>query len=142
MINLKEIIKLNKKYHYIWYNDKIIKYKSSDKKNIPISIKKNETLVLIKLKTLTKNIYNKEKKSPIKFTGGPLYGEINTFKIVDGVIIKEKPKYKNKVYFTKKYLKEKLKNIDFKWLKKDIMKMAIKYIKNKLNQELLAINKI
>ncbi len=142
MINLKEIIKLNKKYHYIWYNKTIIKYKSSDKKNIPISIKKNETLILIKLKTLTKNIYNKEKKSPIKFTGGPLYGEINTFKIVDGVVIKEKPKYKNKVYFTKKYLKEKLKNIDFKWLKKDIMKMAIKYIKNKLNQELLAINKI
>jgi hypothetical protein len=142
MINLKEIIKINKKYHYIWYNKNVLKYKSSDTKNIPISIKKDDTLILVKLKTLTKNIYNKEKKSPIKLTGGPLYGEINTFKIIDGVVIKEKHKYKNKVYFTKKYLKEKLKNINFKWLKKDIIKMGIKYIKNKLNQELLAVNKI
>ena len=54
MINLKEIIKINKKYHYIWYNKTILKYKSSDTKNIPISIKKNDTLILVKLKIIFK----------------------------------------------------------------------------------------
>jgi hypothetical protein len=140
MINLKEIIKTNKKYHYIIYNNGAKKYKATDKKKKNINLRKDDVLILIKLKTLTKNIYKKDKKSPIKLTGGPLYAEINTYKIIDGIVKKDKPKYKNKVYFSKKYLKKNLKNSNFEWLKKGIIKIAIKYINNKLNQELLAIN--
>jgi hypothetical protein len=143
MINLKEIINKCNKYHYIKINtNKQIKgYKSFSEKQT-ISIKNKEKLVLIKLKTLSKKMYIKEKKSPIKVTGGPLYADVNVYSIFDGKIVKEKKKFKNKVYFTKKYIK-KILEIDFcKIIKKDILKICNNYINNKLNQGLFAINTI
>ncbi len=138
MINLKEIIKNCNKYHYIKYTNKIIRYKSFSEKQT-ISIKNNEKLVLIKLKTILKKLYNKEKKSPIKASGGPLYAEISVYNI-NG---KEESKFKNKVYFPKKYLQDILKKDDYcYYIKKDILKICNAYINDKLNQGLISINKI
>jgi hypothetical protein len=138
MINLKEIIINVKKYHYFIYsNNEIELYKSSDKK-LKINIKNDEVLILVTLRTITKTLYEKEKTSPIKISGGPLYGDVNTYKKINGKLEKEKPKYKNKVYFPKKYLK----NFKLNKINKDIKKIAKKYIKNKINQGLLAINTI
>lgn len=141
MINLKEIINKCNKYHYIYFNNKPIKYKSFSEKQ-SISIKNKDKLVLIKLKTLSKKMYDKEKKSPIKVSGGPLYAEVNVYSIFDGKIIKEKSKFKNKVYFPKKYIKEILLKDYCKIIKKDILKICKYYMNNKLNQGLIAINKI
>ncbi len=142
MINLKDIIKNTKKYHYIKFTTKPIKYISSDEKQ-SISLKINEKLIFIKLKPLTKNTYNKEKKSIFKTTGGPLYCEIFQYSVMDGKVIKDKTKLKNKVYFPKKYISSKLKkHKTYKWLQKDIIKVAKMYYNDKLNQGLVAINKI
>lgn len=145
MINLKEIINNCNKYHYIKYTDKQtkgIKYKSYPEKKKNISIKNNEKLVLIKLKTLTKKMYKLEKNSPIKISGGPLYAEVNVYSIVDGKIIKEKSKSKNKVYFPKKYLKKILEKDLCKIIKKDVLKIGNSYMQDKIKQGLIAINTI
>ena len=142
MINLKDIIKNTKKYHYIKFTNKPIKYISSDEKQ-SISLKPNEKLIFIKLKTLTKNTYNMDKKSPFKTTGGPLYLEIYQYSIKDGKVIKDKTKLKNKIFFPKKYISSKLKkHKTYKWLQKDIIKSAKIYINDMMNQGLVAINKI
>jgi hypothetical protein len=143
MINLKEIINKCNKYHYIKINsNKQIKgYKSFSEKQT-ISIKNKEKLILIKLKTLSKKMYTKEKKSPIKVSGGPLYAEVIVYSIFDGNIIKEKSKMKNKVYFPKKYIKKILEKDFCKIIKKDILKIFNNYINDKLNQGLIAINTI
>jgi hypothetical protein len=143
MINLKEIINNCNKYHYIKYKDKKIKgYKSFSEKQNNISIKNNEKLVLIKLKTITKKLYRLEKTSPIKITGGPLYAEVNVYSIVDGKIIKEKSKSKNKIYFPKKYLKKIMEKDFCKIIKKDILKICKYYMEDKIKQGLIAINNI
>jgi hypothetical protein len=143
MINLKEIIDKCNKYHYVkYYNNKIKGYKSYPKKKKEFSIKSNEKLILIKLKTLSKKLYIKEKKSPIKVSGGPLYAEINVYSIYDGKIVKEKSNLKNKIYFPKKYLKEILEKDFCKIIRKDIFKISKSYMNNKINQGLIAINNI
>jgi hypothetical protein len=142
MINLKEIINNCNKYHYIKIdNNKIKKYKSFNKKQ-NFSIKNNEKMVLIKLKTISKKLYNKEKKSPIKISGGPLYAEINIYSIVNNIIIKEIPKYKNKVYFPKNYIKNILEKDICKIISKNILKICYYYVNDKLNNSLISINKI
>ncbi len=142
MINLKEIINNCNKYHYIYlYENKQKDYKSFNEKQI-INLKNNQKLVLIKLKTISKTLYKKEKKSPIKVSGGPLYAEINTYVLHNNIIIKEKPKYKNKVYFPKKYIKDILQKNICKIIRKNIFKIYKYYINNKLNNGLIAINKI
>jgi hypothetical protein len=144
MINLKEIINNCHKYHYIYINKtdyKPTKYKSSNEK-ININITKGEKIVLIKLKTISKTLYKKEKKSPIKVSGGPLYAEINTYSYHNNILIKDPPKYKNKVYFPKKYIKEILEKDICKIIKKNILKICKFYINDKLNNGLIAINKI
>ena len=142
MINLKEIINNCNKYHYIKYNNKPIKYKSYPKKNNNISIKNKEKLVLIKLKTLAKKLYRLEKNSPIKVSGGPLYAEVNVYSIVDGKIIKEKSKSKNKIYFPKKYLKNILNKDICQIIKKDIIKICKAYMEDRVKQGLIAINNV
>jgi hypothetical protein len=141
MINLKEIINKCNKYHYIKINNKDYKYKSFSEKQ-KISIKNKEKLVLIKLKTLSKKMYSKEKNSHIKVSGGPLYAEVIVYSIFDGKIIKEKTKLKNKVYFSKKYIKKILEKDFCKIIKKDILKICNNYMNDKLNQGLIAINTI
>ncbi len=145
MINLTEIINNCNKYHYLKYSskqNKVIKYKSFPEKKNNISITNNEKLVLIKLKTLTKKMYQLEKKSPIKVSGGPLYAEVNVYSIVDGKIVKEKSKSKNKIYFPKKYLKIILEKDLCNIIKKDIIKICNRYMQNKVKQGLIAINTI
>ena len=141
MINLKEIINKCNKYHYININ-KDYKYNSFPEKQNNISIKNKEKLVLIKLKTITKKLYKLEKKSPIKISGGPLYAEVNVYSIIDGKIVKEKSKSKNKIYFPKKYLKKILDKDFCKIIKKDILKICKSYMEDKINQGLIAINTI
>ena len=143
MINLKEIINNCNKYHYVKYVDRKIKgYKSYPDKKNNISIKNKEKLVLIKLKTITKKLYKLEKKSPIKISGGPLYAEVNVYSIVDGKIIKEKSKSKNKIYFPKKYLKNILNKDICQIIKKDIIKICKAYMEDRVKQGLIAINNI
>jgi hypothetical protein len=144
MINLKDIINDCNKYHYIIINKQTngYKYKSYPKKKTHISIKNKEKLVLIKLKTISKKMYSKEKNSPIKVSGGPLYAEINVYSLFDGKIIKEKKKFKNKVYFPKKYIKKIYKENFCKYIKKNILEICYSYINNKLNQGLISINTI
>jgi hypothetical protein len=141
MINLKEIINKCNKYHYININ-KDYKYNSFPKKQNNISIKNKEKLVLIKLKTITKKLYKLEKKSPVKISGGPLYAEVNVYSIIDGKIVKEKSKSKNKIYFPKKYLKKILDKDFCKIIKKDILKICKSYMEDNIKQGLIAINKI
>ena len=142
MINLKEIINKCNKYHYIININKDYKYNSFPEKQNNISIKNKEKLVLIKLKTITKKLYKLEKKSPIKISGGPLYAEVNVYSIIDGKIVKEKSKSKNKIYFPKKYLKKILDKDFCKIIKKDILKICKAYMEDKINQGLIAINTI
>ena len=145
MINLKEIINNCNKYHYIYIDinkNKPIKYNSFPEKQNNISIKNKEKLVLIKLKTITKKLYKLEKTSPIKVSGGPLYAEVNVYSIIDGKIVKEKSKSKNKIYFPKKYLKKILEKDFCKIIRKDILKIYKAYMEDKINQGLIAINNI
>jgi hypothetical protein len=137
MIDLSNIIKESKKYHYITFKkDKHIKHEMCDKKQI---IKNKDFVIYIKLKTLSKQQYEKEKKSPFKLTGGPLFAEINIYN--NG--IKEKPKPKNKIFFPKKYLQSKIKkHKSYKWMMNDILKCAYVYYNDMLNQKLIAINNI
>jgi hypothetical protein len=135
MIDLKNIIKESKKYHYITFNKgRPVKHEMFDTKQ-----KKMNTFIYIKLRTLSKKDYEKEKKSPFKTTGGPLFAEINMY--IDGV--KEKPKLKNKIYFPKIYLQKNLKeHKSLKWMIKDILKCAKAYFNDQLKQKVLAINNI
>jgi hypothetical protein len=142
MINLKEIINKCNKYHYIININKDYKYNSFPEKQNNISIKNKEKLILIKLKTITKKLYKLEKKSPVKISGGPLYAEVNVYSIIDGKIVKEKSKSKNKIYFPKKYLKKILDKDFCKIIKKDILKICKAYMEDKINQGLIAINTI
>ncbi len=137
MIDLKNIIKESKKYHYIYlHNDKPAKHKAFDIKQ---QISDKTVVIYIKLRTLSKKDYEKEKKSPFKTTGGPLFAEINMY--IDGV--KQKPKLKNKIYFPKKYLQSKIKkNNNFKWMINDVLKCAKAYFNDQLKQKVLAINNI
>lgn len=144
MINLKDIIENSMKYHYVKYNrhNKIIQLFSANSSHT-MQIKKDERIVLVKLKTLTKKIYEQNKKSSFKTTGGPLYANITTYVLHDNVVTKEKPLLKNNVYFHKTYLKSMLSTHQtFSWMKKDIKKIATAYIMNRLNQKFIAINTI
>ena len=72
--------KESKKYHYITFRkDKPVKHEIFDKKQV---IKTKEPVIYIKLRTLNKDYYYKEKKSPFKTTGGPLFAEINIYKML------------------------------------------------------------
>ena len=142
MINLKEIINKCNKYHYIININKDYKYNSFPEKQNNISIKNKEKLILIKLKTITKKLYKLEKKSPVKISGGPLYAQVNVYSIIDGKIVKEKSKSKNKIYLPKKYLKKILDKDFCKNIKKDILKICKAYMEDKINQGLIAINTI
>ena len=137
MIDLSNIIKESKKYHYITYpKDKPVKHIMFDKKKV---IKNKDYVIYIKLKTLSKKQYEKEKKSPFKLTGGPLFAEINIYH--EGV--KEKPKSKNKIFFPKKYLQSQIKkHKSYEWMINDILKCAFVYYNDMLNQKLIAINNI
>jgi len=137
MIDLNNIIKESKKYHYIVFRkDKPVEHKMFDKKQV---IKNKDFVIYIKLRTLTKEQYEKEKRTPFKLTGGPLFAEINIYH--EG--IKEKPKLKNKIYFPKKYLQSKIKkHKSYKWMINDIKKCAIVYYNDMMNQKMIAINNI
>jgi len=137
MIDLNNIIKESKKYHYIIYNkDKPMKHLMFDKKQV---IKNKDFVIYIKLRTLTKKQYEKEKNTPFKLTGGPLFAEINIYKMG----VKEKPKLKNKIYFPKKYLQSKIKkHKSYEWMVNDIKKCAMVYYNDMLNQKMIAINNI
>lgn len=136
MIDLSNIIKESKKYHYIIYKkDKQVNHLMFDKKQII----KNKDFICIKLRTLSKKQYEKEKKSPFKLTGGPLFAEINIYH--KGV--KEKPKPKNKIFFPKKYLQSQIKkHKTFTWMINDIRKCATVYYNDRMNQKIIAINNI
>lgn len=143
MIDLMNIIYESKKYHYVTFREnKPVKHDMFDKKQV-VEMKKNDTVIYIRLRTLNKEYYLKEKKSPFKTTGGPLYAELNIYKNENNKIIKIKPKSKNKIFFPKKYLQLKMKNhTSYKWMAKDIIKCAKLYFNDKLKQTLVAINRI
>ena len=112
------------------------------KGNVELYCNKDDKYIVIrvKLNPITKKQHMMEKKSPLKLLGGPLYGEVYEYDIINVnksyKLKKRKPRVKNKVFFPKKYLSEN--NIKIN----DIKKIALAYTKNKLNNSLAAINTI
>lgn len=149
---ISDIVKSVEKYHFFMYNKntkEFIKLHSDNSnknglKHIIKDIKKmnrNNILVRVQLKIVSKKDYDKNKKSPIKVLGGPIYGYITEYKYEKNKLSKLQTKLKNKVYFTTNYL-NKMKNKNNKWLYSDIMKIGKKYTTNKLDFSLLAINNL
>ena len=147
-LNLKEIKNSLNKYYFFLYNPitkKIKLIESSDEnkktlKKIIKKLKKNYIIIRVRISLVTKKNYLKKKKSLLKTIGGPIYGIVTEYKLDNKKIIKLPKKIKNKVYFPSNYLnknKNKIKNLE-----KDIMKIALYYSSNKLNNKLMAINKV
>jgi hypothetical protein len=157
-IKLSNIINTVSRYHYFVYDKnikKIISYHHTDmnilssplKEYIILTeslkrLKDDHMIIMVQLKCVKKKAYELEKVSPLKTTGGPLYGEVTTYLFTDGNTIKEKTKIKNKIYFPKKYIFQNYKEDDFKWIKHDIKKIAIAYIDDMIRQNLFYINTI
>ena len=155
-IRLSEIVNNVKIYHYLLLNSKnklkLITSTNNVKKGKHFVIKNlrkygtNNIVIRVKLKKITKKQYQLHKKSPLKIIGGPLYARIIEYDIIKSknkfFLKRRKSKIKNKVYFPKKYLFKKVNNKSYSWLFKDIKKVAYAYTKNKLNNSLLAVNKI
>ena len=144
-IKLQDIIDKVSKYHYYVYDKNKNKIISSHMNKMEMSdlkgIKEGRIIILVKLKRIKKKEYELEKFSPLKLLGGILYGEVSTYQINTN-IVKLPTKLKNKVYFPKKYIQKNWKKdtIDFKWLVKDLKKIALAYINDKIQQQLFAIN--
>ena len=150
VLKLSIIISNLKKYHYFIYNLKTqsISKMLSDEHTIDIKkfqkkLKNKDDkyiVIRVKLNPITKKQHMMEKKSPLKLLGGPLYGEVYEYDIINVnksyKLKKRKPRVKNKIFFPKKYLSEN--NIQIN----DIKKIALAYTKNKLNNSLAAINTI
>jgi len=157
-IKLSEIIKNVSRFHYFVYDKemkKIISYHHTDmnilisplKEHIMINnilkgLKDGRQIIMVRLKCIKKKEYELDKVSPLKITGGPLYGEVTTYLYNNNEMIKEKTKIKNKIYFPKKYIFKNYENDDFNWLKRDIKKIALSYINNTIRQNLFFINTI
>ncbi len=147
-LNLKEIKNLLNKYYFFLYNPikkqiKVIKSSNENKKTLKKIIKKlkkNNIIIRVKISLISNKELNREKKSLLKTIGGPIYGTITEYKLENKKLIKIPKKIKNKVYFPSNYLYKNKNNI--KKLEKDIMKMALYYTTNKLNNKLMAINKV
>lgn len=137
-INISDIVKLVDKYHFFIYNKVTKKITTIDKNDIKQKMNKNTILIKIEFKAITKLQLANEKKSPLKTIGGPVYGLVSTYIMENKKLIKQPKKIKNKVYFPSRYLKD----ITEKKLLKDFYKIAKKYIGDKLDNHLLAINKI
>lgn len=147
-LNLKEIKNSLNKYYFFLYNIttkkiKLIESSDENKKTLKKIIKKlknNYIIVRVKISLITKKELEKEKKSMLKTIGGPLYGIVTEYKLDNKKLIKLPKKIKNKVYFPSNYLnknKNKITNLE-----KDIMKIALYYSSNRLNNKLMAINKV
>ena len=155
-IKLSEIVNNAKVYHYLLLSSnkkvKLLISSNNVKKGKIFTIKKirnlesNNIIIRIKLKRVTKKQYKLHKKSPLKLLGGPLYAQVIEYDVIKSkkkfFFKRRKPKLKNKVYFPKKYLFKKMNNKSYSWLFKDIKKIALAYTNNKLNNSLLAVNKI
>ncbi len=155
-IKLSEIVSNVKVYHYLLLNSKnklkLITSTNNVRKGKKFIIKKlrnygsNNIIIRIKLKRVTKRQYKLHKKSPLKLLGGPLYAQVIEYDIIKSknkfFLKRRKPKIKNVVYFPKKYLFKKTNSKSYSWLFKDIKKIALSYTNNKLNNSLLAVNKI
>ena len=152
-IKLSEITKDVNKYHYYIFNktNKKLKLLTSlnNSKEIYKKLKKikkinNKILVRVKLQIISKKQYNLNKKSTLKLIGGPLYGSVKEYQIQlinRKIVLKSiKSKVKNKVYFSKNYLIKKFSNNNRKWITKDLNKIALYYVLNKLNFNLMAVN--
>ena len=152
-IKLSEITKDVNKYHYYIFNktNKKLKLLTSlnNTKEIYKKLNKikninNKILVRVKLQIISKKQYNLNKKSTLKLIGGPLYGSVKEYQIQlinRKIVLKSiKSKVKNKVYFSKNYLIKKFSNNNRKWIIKDLNKIALYYVLNKLNFNLMAVN--
>lgn len=146
-LNVNEIKKKINKYYFFLYNKNTNNIKllaTSDNSDIIKKIikktNKNNIIVRVKIMSITKKQLENEKNSSLKTIGGPLYGLINEYTLENNKIKQLPKKIKNKVYFPSRYLYE-IKDNN-KQINKDIMKMGLKYTTNKLNNKLLAINKV
>lgn len=147
-LNILEIKKSLDKYYFFLYNIKTKKIKlvkSGEQsteilKKIIKKLQKDYIIVRVKIMLITKKELNNEKKSLLKTIGGPIYGLVTEYKLENKKLKKIPKKIKNKVYFPSNYLNKNKNNI--KKLEKDIMKIAMYYSKDKLNNKLMAINKV
>ena len=158
IIKLSEIINSVSRFHYFVYDTNIKKIISSHHTDMNILIsplkehinimdslkglKEGHKIIMVQLKCLKKKEYELDKVSPLKLTGGPLYGMVYSYYFTNGNTTKEKTQIKNKIYFPKKYIFKNYNKDDFKWLKRDIKKIALAYVNNMIRQNLFYINTI
>ena len=148
-----DFVKLFNKYNYFYISEKgkiYFLFSNNNLSNIKKKLvnilrkknKKNGFVIITSLNIVSKKQYLQNKKSKIKLLGGPIYLKLLKYEIV---LLKKKyilkRKDKNKVYFPKKYISKNLSPSN-KWLIKDTNKVVKKFVKNKLNNSLLSINKI
>ena len=136
------------KYYYILFMEKNFFLTSNshyDGKIKVLNKLKNAndiSIIRITLKKVTKKQIKQNEKSKIKLIGGPIYAEIKEYLYINKKLKNIPKKPKNIVYFPLKYfddlsnkkIKEKILN--------DNIKIAKKYINNKLPKNLLQILKI
>jgi hypothetical protein len=147
-LNLTYIKNVLDKYYFFLYNPKTKKIKlieSSDEtkktlKKIIKRLKKEYIIVRVKISIISKKDVEREKKSILKTIGGPIYGLVTQYRLEDKKLTKLTNKIKNKVYFPSNYLNKNKDNNNK--LEKDIMKIALYYSSDRLNNKLMAINKV
>jgi hypothetical protein len=147
-LNLIYIKNVLDKYYFFLYNTKTKKIKlieSSDEtkktlKKIIKRLKKEYIIVRVKISIISKKDVEREKKSILKTIGGPIYGLVTQYRLEDKKLTKLTNKIKNKVYFPSNYLNKNKDNNNK--LEKDIMKIALYYSSDRLNNKLMAINKV
>lgn len=147
-LNLIYIKNVLDKYYFFLYNPKTKKIKlieSSDEtkktlKKIIKRLKKEYIIVRVKISIISKKDVEREKKSILKTIGGPIYGLVTQYRLEDKKLTKLTNKIKNKVYFPSNYLNKNKDNNNK--LEKDIMKIALYYSSDRLNNKLMAINKV
>lgn len=145
MDHQKKLINSLHKYYFIVL-DKIFKADSDStgKENLKKKLKnkKNISIIRLNFKKVSKKQIEMNNKSKLKLIGGNYFIEIKEFLYMDGKIKTIKPKPKNIVYISDKYFGTKTVSEFKKGMKKDLVKVSKKYLNNKFNNSLLAINKI
>jgi len=151
-MNYNTIVDNAKKYHYLFVqNQKSVmlsssntlteaQSKMSEKINSKLTIFNGKTIIRFKIKKIKKSLYEESKTTALTSIGGPIVIEINLYTVTAKGKLKmsDNEERNNSVYVTEEYLKKNKNKISNAHLKK----LAIKTFYNKLDNNILSINKI